>query len=318
MELFLPNNLTLSEALKSSSRRLPEGAKRQGILYRPSLLAQVEIRFFQRKYDLDYDMKRTALVFGPDRRGRVHWEDHLINNIDSRSLDRQPSPEARFTTIEPPLTDSKTIKSMQSDFAEWGYRETEVIVWSNEKLEVYAGPPNSEGDFRKMCSEAAREKRDEEIKKTEASFKKKINTLKKRMSREKRELSSDEAEYNQRKMEELGTHAENILGLFSGRKRRISTSLSKRRMTEKAKADIDESKDAIDEMEKELADLARDIENAIDDIEDRWGEIAGEVDEIPISPYKKDVLIDLFGVAWMPYHLVEVEGRFEELPGFEV
>jgi predicted nuclease with TOPRIM domain len=89
-------------------------------------------------------------------------------------------------------------------------------------------------------------------------------------------------------------------------------------MTEKAKADIDESKDAIDEMEKELADLARDIENAIDDIEDRWGEIAGEVDEIPISPYKKDVLIDLFGVAWMPYHLVEVEGRFEELPGFEV
>jgi hypothetical protein len=38
--------------------------------------------------------------------------------------------------------------------------------------------------------------------------------------------------------------------------------------------------------------------------------------EIPVTPYKKDVLIDLFGVAWMPFHVVQVEGEILELPGF--
>ena len=60
-------------------------------------------------------------------------------------------------------------------------------------------------------------------------------------------------------MEEMGTHAENIIGLFGGRRssRRLSSSLSKRRMTEKAKADVEESHDVIAELKKEIASLEK-------------------------------------------------------------
>ena len=47
----------------------------------------------------------------------------------------------------------------------------------------------------------------------------------------------------------------------------------------------------------------------MEEVEEKWSDIGDDVTEIPVTPYKKDVLVDLFGVAWMPYHVVESEGR---------
>ncbi len=315
-EYFLPNNLTLSQALKVHNRTLPAGATSKGILYRPVLLAQAEIRFLQRKYNLDYEMARTALVYEADRRGVVRWDEVLTGAVDERKLDRGPAPGARFGTLESPFSDGKALRSLEKDFVDWGYRTSEVKVWANEGLKVYAGPEVGEGEFRKQCSEAAREARDAELKKLKTKYKKKISAVKKKINRERRELSEDEAELSQRKVEEMGTHLENVLGLFGGSRRRISTSLTKRRMTTQAKADVEESMDAIEELEAELAELAEEVEDVTEEVHDRWSEAAAEIGEIPVTPFKKDVLVALFGVAWMPYHLVEAEGRVTEVEGY--
>jgi len=116
--------------------------------------------------------------------------------------------------------------------------------------------------------------------------------------------------------DDLTTHTENVLGLLTGSRssRRVSTSLTKRRLTAQAKADIEESLDSIEELE---AELAEEIEDVIEEVENKWADIASEIDEIPVTPFKKDILIDVFGVAWMPYHVVEVEGKVTQIPGFK-
>jgi hypothetical protein len=315
-EYFLPNNLTLAEAAKASGAALSSGTKRKGMLYRPVLLAQAGIRYLERRYDLDREEKRAAVVAAPDRRGAIRWEEHLVGGIDPKSLDRAAAPEAAFATLEAPLSEDKLFKSMEADFIEWAYRDAEVQVWANEELKVYAGPDVSEGEFRRQCSEAARKARDEELKKIQSKYKTRISSVQKKLARERRELSEDETELSQRKLEEMGTHAENLLGLFGGSRRRLSTSLTKRRMTEQAKADVEESMQEIQAMENELADLTEEIETEIDEIEERWAGVANDITRIAVSPLKKDILVELFGVAWMPYHLVEVDGKLMELPGF--
>jgi hypothetical protein len=316
-EFFLPQNLTLSQAARADQRDLPAGTRRLGLLYRPALLAQMDVRFFQRKYNLDTEIRKTALIPEPDRRGVVRWEDHLTAAVESRSLDRGPAPEARFDTLEAPLSESKVLRSLEGDFQEWGYRTLEVSVWANEELKVYAGPEVSEEKFLKMCQEAAQEKRDAEVKKKATTFERKMDALEKKLAREERELEQDEAELSQRKMEEMGTHLENVAGLFGlTRKGRMTTSLSKRRMTAQAKADVEESKDAIEEYKADLLELEAEAKEVIQEIDDQWTEVAAEINQIPVTPYKKDILVDLFGVAWIPYHLVEVEGRVVELPGY--
>ncbi len=316
-EYFLPNNLTLSQAAKTSGEEIPADAQSLGLRYRPTLLAQADIRFLQRKYNLDYELRQTALVLTPDRRGRVHWDEWTAHSIQPKDLDRAAAPKTTFESLQAPLNDGKTLKSLFSDFSDWVYRSTEVVVRANESLEVYAGPEVSQADFRRMCSKAAQEKRDAEITKTAAKYNSKMDTLEGRLHREERELREDETELSQRKMEEIGKHAENVISLFSGRRRSFSTSLTKRRMTQKAKADVEESIEAIEDLENQVKTLEQDLTQAIEEIKSKWADIVDNVSEIPVQPYKKDILIDLFGVAWMPYHLIEIEGRTLALPGFE-
>jgi len=315
-EYFLPNNLTLSQAIKSSRHSLTSEAKSSGVIYRATLIAQATTRFLKRNYNLDFEKLHSSLVIELDRHGGVSWDEWRENPIEMNALDRKPLADARFASLESPLSDSKALKALEADFVDWIYYEGQVNVRANETLKVFAGPQVSEAEFKKMCVDAAQEETEQEIKKAEASFEKKLDAIKNRLEKEERELRDDETELSQRKLEEIGTHAENVLSLISGRRKRLSTSLTKRRMTSKAKADVEESLEAIERYQKEIEELIEEQDEAIEEITQRWNDVAEDTTEIPVSPYKKDIITKLFGVAWFPYHLVESEGRVIEIPGF--
>ena len=138
-EYFLPNNLTLSQAERAEGESLPLDSRPLGLLYRPVLLAQADVRFLNRKYNVDYTLKRTALVVEPDRRGSVRWQEHTMGAIDARSLESRPAVDARFESLDEPLSDEKVLRSMESDFQDWVYRDSYIMVRANEGLGVTPG-----------------------------------------------------------------------------------------------------------------------------------------------------------------------------------
>ena len=87
-------------------------------------------------------------------------------------------------------------------------------------------------------------------------------------------------------------------------------------MTSKAKADVEESKDVIEDFMQELEDLRAELAQEIEEIHDRWDLVALEIEETVIAPYKKNIRVDLFGVAWTPYWRVKVGEKEHELPGY--
>jgi DNA repair exonuclease SbcCD ATPase subunit len=207
---------------------------------------------------------------------------------------------------------------MKKDFQDWVYHSSSVIVRANEGLNIYAGPEVPQAEFRSECAEAAREGRDKELDKVSEKFERKMDSIVQRLKREQRELEEDRSELSQRKMEEYGTHAETVLSLFGRRRKSLSRSLSKRRMTEKAEADVKESIQAIEEYEKQIAELERDRQSALEEVNERWEEIASQITEIEVTPFKKDILLDIFGVAWFPYYVARIGDRFEEIPGYGI
>jgi DNA repair exonuclease SbcCD ATPase subunit len=205
---------------------------------------------------------------------------------------------------------------LRDDFRDWVYRESQVVVRTNEALKIYAGPDVSAAEFRRLCAQAAREGRDAEREKVTASYDRKMDRLVDRLEREQRELAEDQTELSQRKMEEMGTHAELLLSVFSRRRRSLSTSLRRRRMTAQARADVEESLEAIQSLEEDLLEIQRELEAALEQVNERWGDLANDIEEISVRPYKKDVLIDMFGIVWTPYHLVQIGKQLIELPGY--
>jgi Asp-tRNA(Asn)/Glu-tRNA(Gln) amidotransferase A subunit family amidase len=266
---------------------------------------------------LDSELLRTVLVEEVDPRGRVRWDEFLLDgNLNERDFDRMGVQDAHYVNLEKPLSDGRAVKSLEKDFVDFMYRNSELTVRANETLKVYAPPSVSEAEFKALCDNAADELEDAEIEKVEASYEKKIAALEKKLKAEERELEEDKAEVSARKREELTKHAETIFGFFTKKRRSVSGSMTKRRMTQKAQADVAESEEAIATFQKELTVLAQEQAEAVSAVEDKWDAIAEETTEIKVSPYKKDTLVDLFGVGWLPYFVVENEGRVVEMPAF--
>ncbi|MBT3188289.1 MAG: DUF853 family protein [Anaerolineae bacterium] len=313
-EHFLPFNLSLAEAFDAANRPLSVDAEQVGIVYRPSLLASATVRFLNRKHGVDSEISRSRLVANPDPRGVVRWDD--FGSVQSDLLTRMPAPQSRFVGLEPPLSTAKLMNALKRDFKDWLYRSTTLKARANVKLKIYAGPEISKSEFMRLCADAAREKRDTEIDKISDGYERKLDTLENRLKREERELRQDEDELSDRKMEEMGTHAENVLSMFSKRRRRMTTSLTKRRLTQQAKADVEESIEAIDDYERQIRDLEAEFKEKLDEIGDRWGGVVNEISEVSLKPTKTNIFVDDFGVAWMPYYLVEVGGQRVEVPAF--
>ena len=51
-------------------------------------------------------------------------------------------------------------------------------------------------------------------------------------------------------------------------------------------------------------------------IRDRWGSVVNEISEVSIKPKKTDIYVNLFGVAWKPYYIVQSGSETIELPAF--
>ncbi|HSJ85874.1 MAG TPA: helicase HerA-like domain-containing protein [Anaerolineales bacterium] len=319
-EYYLPQNYSLPEAFSAAGVTMPAEVMMEGAVYRPALLASARVRILDRKLGVDSEIVRTSLVSSPEKRGSIRWEDFLYNGPSLENVDTTSIPSARFGTIDTPLNDTKLMTALQKDFTDWVYRTTSVKARANQALKVYAGPDVSQAEFMKACAEAAREARDSEIAKKIATIDRQIKTVEDKLAREERELREDESELSNRKIEEAGTHLENLTGLFGGRRKasRLSSSLTKRRMTEQAKADVEESVNAIDEFKRQLADLQRRREETITEINDRWGQVVGATSEVTVAPKKTDVFVTLFGVAWLPYYIIRTNTGTMELPAFGV
>ena len=316
-EYFLPQNYSLPEAFQSAKKSMPSQAMIQSIVYRPSLLASAQVRLLDRKFGVDSEITKSALVDSLDRRGIVRWDEFPYAGPSLDKVETMPAASARFGTIDAPLNDSKLMTALQKDFTDWLFRNSEVTARANLKLKVFGGPDVTQAEFMKACSDAASDARDTEVAKKTAAIDKKIKSIEDKLFREERELQQDQADLQNRNIETGLSGAEAVAGLLGfGRKKSLSTSVSKFRMAQNAKEDVRESEESITQYKKDLSALTREREDMAAEINDRWGSQVNEISEVSIKPKKTDIYVNIFGVAWKPYYIVQAGADIIELPAF--
>ncbi len=315
-EYFIPNDQPFGEAL--TSNRIPADAQIQqsGIIYRAGIYAQAEVNYILPKYNLN--LTRQIASLAQETRGqRVSWEDFVHHAYRREQLTGAALPGARFSPLPGWISDARQLAGFRSDFEEWVYRASAVNLRVNEALKVYAGPETSTAEFKEMCSKAAKNAMQAEIDKVETAHKKTLSSLELKIKRQEMEVEGQEKELGQRRLEEAGKGAELLFSVLGGRKRSISSNLTKRRMTAQAKAELKQEQAELEALEKQLEAIEAEHQSALEDINERWAEVAGKEIELPVTPYKKDIYVDLFGVAWMPYYVIAVGGQTRELPAFK-
>lgn len=317
---YLPPEMMPAQALMKAGQTLAgEVTPQPRHLYRPALVGQARVGYLARKHNLTHEAVVAVRIDEIKRKGLVRWEDFETKPINLDILSKRPSEGALFEPLDDlAVEDSKYVSNLESDFQDWIYRTKALSLRLNEPLDIVADPGTTDEEFRKMCKEAAEEKKNDEIEAVKEKYEQKLDKLEDKLRDEMLELEKDQQELSHRRMEEVGKGVENVLGLFTGRRRSISTSLTKRRMTAKAKADVEASEQDIKAIEEDMKRMEEDLKEELEQVIEHWQEeVVDQVIEERVSPYKKDIFIELFGLVWLPYYAYEQEGGWVTVPAFE-
>jgi hypothetical protein len=241
-----------------------------------------------------------------DVRG-VDWEQAQALPLGFRELANKPervaAEQGPFYAPAPEQANSAAkLKAIQKDLAEWLFYNSSLPIAMHPELGIAQKPGEADTAFQARLQLAARERRDAEVDDLEDKYAARIDRLQERLGKKERDLAADEAEHAARSREELVGVGETVLGLFMGRRARssISRAASKRRMTSKARLDVDQTKEEIADLQEELADLEGELKAASDEIAHKWESVLDRLTTEELKPKRTDVDVQLAALAWAP------------------
>ncbi|MBN2470206.1 MAG: DUF87 domain-containing protein [Anaerolineae bacterium] len=321
-EYYLPVNVRPADAIRAWEEQYRSRADNPDaalLAYEPVLLAQVSVRYDDRKSGIRVDRDFAFHIRDLDNSGFVEWDEYQATPVDRRDFDSTARGEAIFGEIPVAVSDSKRLKTLESDLVDVLYRDHPLEIQHHPAFGVYAHPKDEPSVFEANLRQAAREARDAEVDKATEKMEKELSRLEDRLKTRQRALDKDRAEASGGTVSQLGTVAEGVLGLLSGK--RTSTSISKigraANQRTKLQAEVAESEAEVAELQAQIQSLTESFEKELVAIQEKWDAELEKVEPYKITPYKKDIQIVVFGLGWVPAWVFSAGERFEFAPAFQ-
>jgi hypothetical protein len=320
-QYYLPSNISVQQAVAYWEQLNQQRAnlnQQPIVLYQPFLLAQVEVRYLERRMQINMVELYAYHVMNIQRSGLIRWDDSRSAPIDPHSVSPTPFGGSAFGELPAGLTDKRRVTALEKEVIDYVFKTASIGIWFNEPLQLYGQPGMTSGDFQSQVNAVAKEQRDAEIDKMTQKFEQEYNRLEDRYQQEASELQADQAALSGLGRESLATIGEAAISLLQGRTTYTLSRVSRvRRYQDQAKQDVAESQQTLQKIAAQMDELQYRFEQEIARINDKWARIAASVREIRITPYKKDIHTQLFGIGWKPVYYVILNGRPEMLPAWQ-
>ncbi len=276
----------------------------RGFRFVPAILARADAKFDIEKSDKSHTKAIIKVLF-PISDVTMRWDESMSLPEDSE-IEREVSVAGEnvlgYQALPNWLSGKGAGSGLSSDFVNYLYSGEKVTLLKNSHFDVFSDFGEKKEDFISRILEIAEDKAAGEVEKITEKYKKNIESIEKKIKQEQRYLSMREMEYEDRKKEEIFSIGETALGLVFGRRRTtgLSSAVTKRRMTKKAKGMMDGIEAGLLELKKEMDDLSVKLEEEVKKIEEGAKEKAGVTEEVEVSLEKNDIFLKDFGILWIP------------------
>ncbi|MCU0476086.1 MAG: DUF87 domain-containing protein [Anaerolineae bacterium] len=321
-QYFYPSTLTAQQAIMGWEQRM--GARAQltaqpRLVYRPVLTAQASVRYNDKKAQAYTSRSYAYLVPDLERAGLVQWDQFAVNAASVSLVSPEPfDTTALFGEMSAGISDSKRLTELKRDFVDMLYGTARLIVPFNPALDIYGHPDEDEAAYEARVRQSAREARDAEIDKVNQKYTTRMDALEQKLMRHQTNLRAEEQEVADLKREEMFTTGEALLSLLRGRTNYTLSRMSRAsRYRRQSGTTITENRYMIEQVEQEMEALEQEYESVLKQVGEKWVTMAGQRQQYAISPLKKDIYLELFGVGWLPMWLAGLSGQAILLPAYQ-
>ncbi|MFN8562961.1 MAG: DUF87 domain-containing protein [Anaerolineae bacterium] len=311
-QYFLPSAVSSQQALadwqlKTNVAAVPGAAT---LAYRPFLLAQLSVRYQDRKSGLYSTRQYAYLISDVDHAGMVRWEEAETAPLDMRRLSGEPFAAAYFGDLLPGMTDARRMTSLKREIVDVVYASKGLQIPFNSTLGVYGSPDGDFASFRSQLQQMARERRDAEMDALTAKYEDRLDRIDDQQRKKLQRRDNERRELADIKREQLFTTGEAMLGLLKGRTAFTLSRMSRASVyKQRSKGQLEMAELEVQQLEEDKAQVAQDYEAKVRAINERWAKVATTIEQYQITPFKKDISLDLFGIGWLPYWYVWVNNQ---------
>lgn len=267
------------------------------IYYRPSVYAELQLRFDQKQGGFTLDEHHHRVFFPIDRGMGSH---SVRLPLDQHDFSSKPEPDAVFAPLPAALDESDEFKQARKELVDGLYRNVTASQWIHAGLKLYGKDGETRDQFEERCQQAVQENIDAALAKLQDKYDKKVQRIEDQIIKKRQRLEQLEATASGRRTEQLFQAGEMILGFFTKRRRSVSSALTKHRMASEAKMRAEHAGQELVDLENKLEELKLELLNENEQIEEKERAQLDQIEQRSIRLDKKDIRVVRFGILWVP------------------
>jgi len=296
---------SINQAFVPVRSRVSQG---ESIVYRPIVMGSAQIAFINDRINLRKSREVLLTTAVTDDIFPVDWSQADELDIPLSDLETGPVDVAIFEELPASAGEAKNYTKWSREFVDWLYRNQELVLMQSRFFKQISEPGETERDFRVRLQQNAREQRDDAMDKLRKKYSSRINTLEERVRRSEQTVRSREDQAKQHKMQTAISVGTTLLGSFLG-KSPVSASTLGRATTAargagrvlKGQEDAKRAAETLEAHRQQLQDLEEEFRRETDLLNSAMDPMTEELEQFTVKPLKKDILLKMFTLAWLPY-----------------
>jgi hypothetical protein len=289
------------------------------VTHHPFLYAAAKVQIVNNKYSIaSSEVVQHILELEPNM-VQAPWIQALPLTAGFEDLARVAPQDAQYLPLPTRLLQEKPLDGAMKGYIDFLYRQWPIRLWKSNTFKLVSQPGEAERDFRVRLQQLAREKRDFELDKLRQRYAVKVNSLQRQLLRAQERQAREQDQYTEQKASTVIALGSTLLGALIGRKAistgtlgRATTAARQASRISREKQDIQRAEEEVRTVQQQLQEIDEQVRQESDQISLAYDPQAETLQEIVIRPAKADILLQTFGILWVPF-LHSPAGKAEQL-----
>ncbi len=267
-----------------------------GRTYKPVAVAYADVHYKDTKLGINVSKQQNFVVPVSDY---INWNGASSAEFAIDELESDPREGRGFAPVGAEVT-SKTVKTWESDFTLWLYKEKPLEMFSCPTLEEVSQVDEDERAFRVRVAQMAREQRDVALDRIRDDYAKEIDSLTKSRARAEKVAVTQEAQASSHTMGTVISVGSSILSsIFSSRRGYSGIARSAQRIgtTMKERNEAAAAEKSIVDIDAQLANIEKQIQDKLARFQNQD---MVEIEPVRLLPTKSDIIVRKVALGWLP------------------
>lgn len=278
------------------------------LIYFPMLLGFASIGYSDSKLGIYHVQEKGYITSFVDSPIPIEWEKSKEIDFKISDLQKEAYPNAKFANLPVVATNPKNYDNWSKNFLNFIFRNETLELFRSPTFKEVSKPNESELDFKLRVKTLSFEERDKLLEKVREKYGTKIKSLQEKIRKAEQVMERETEQAKLQKTQTAISVGATILGAILGRKTsglgtvgRATTAARSASRILKEQEDIKRAQESLEVYKKELQEIEKEFQLELDKITQNIDSLTENIEKITLKPAKKDIIIKLFALVWLPY-----------------